>query len=328
MFSKKSIIFFASTLTLFSLASARIEYNESASVASDISDSWIVVDYPKSAGSMSSTRGNVVVRVENNVSATADYLNAYGTNSSLVFLGNNQVNAGSISIFGGAGQTGASMEFYNSTINADSINLREGGTSLLLKDSQTTVSGKLNINSGANLIIDGGSFSANSFSQVGTYSKDNSADIKILNGGSFILNGDGVSYSKQGHNIYVDATSSFTSSNKDSFYGKLTFEAGANVSLANGISLENTSFELVIDDISTLQDKELNEYFETITLAGNSIENLLTSENLTVLDKESGISFDVSISDSGIITLVPEPSTYAAIFGALALAFAAYRRRK
>ncbi|MBO5782330.1 MAG: PEP-CTERM sorting domain-containing protein [Opitutales bacterium] len=98
--------------------------------------------------------------------------------------------------------------------------------------------------------------------------------------------------------------------------------------MANGISLENTSFELVIDDISTLQDKQLNEYFETITLAGNSIENLLTSENLTVLDKESGILFDVSISDSGIITLVPESSTYAAIFGALALAFAAYRRRK
>ena len=48
MFSKKSIIFFASTLTLVSLASARIEYNESTSVASDISDSWIVVDYPKS----------------------------------------------------------------------------------------------------------------------------------------------------------------------------------------------------------------------------------------------------------------------------------------
>ena len=98
--------------------------------------------------------------------------------------------------------------------------------------------------------------------------------------------------------------------------------------MANGISLENTSFELVIDDISTLQDKQLNEYFETITLAGNSIENLLTSGNLTVLDKESGILFDGSISDSGIITLVPEPSTYAAIFGALALAFAAYRRRK
>lgn len=116
MFSKKSIIFFASTLTLVSLASARIEYNESTSVASDISDSWIVVDYPKSGGNMSSTRGNIVVRVENNVSVTADYLNAYGTNSSLVFLGNNQVNAGSISIFGGS-RTNRSfygiLQFYN-----------------------------------------------------------------------------------------------------------------------------------------------------------------------------------------------------------------------
>lgn len=32
--------------------------------------------------------------------------------------------------------------------------------------------------------------------------------------------------------------------------------------------------------------------------------------------------------ENGIVTIVPEPSTYAAILGAVALAFAAYRRRK
>ena len=114
MFSKKSIVFFASSLTLFSLALARTDYNESVSVTSDISDNWVCVDYPQSSGSMSTTRGNVIVNVEENVSITADYLNVYGTGSSIKFLGNNQVNAGNISIFGGADKSkGASMEFYN-----------------------------------------------------------------------------------------------------------------------------------------------------------------------------------------------------------------------
>lgn len=328
MFLKKSIVFFASSLTLFSLALARTDYNESVSVTSDISDNWVCVDYPQSSGNMSTTRGNVIVNIEKNVSVTADYLNVYGTGSSIKFLGNNQVNAGSISIFGGAGATGASMEFYNSTINAASINLREGSPSLLLQDCQTTVTGNLLINTGANIVIDGGSIVADSFSQIGASSKDTSADIKILNGGTLALNGQGASYYKNGYNIYVDSTSSFTSSSQCSYYGTIAFEAGANISLGSGISLSNASFELVLDDISTLQDKELNEYFETVTLSGSSIENLLSSENLTVLDKMSGISFEVSVSDSGIITLVPEPSTYAAIIGALALAFAAYRRRK
>ena len=88
------------------------------------------------------------------------------------------------------------------------------------------------------------------------------------------------------------------------------------------------SFEFVVDDISAFQDKELNEYFETITLAGSSIENLLTSENLTVFDKSTNMTYNIRISDSGVITIIPEPSEYAAVFGAAMLAFAAYRRRR
>lgn len=329
MFSKKSIVFFASSLTLFSLALARTEYNESVSIASDISDSWVVVDFPQSAGNMSTTRGNVIVNVEENVSVTADYLNVYGTGSSIKFLGNNQVNAGSISIFGGVDKSkGASMEFYNSIVNASQINLREDTTSLILKNSQVTISGKLVVNTNSSIVIDGGSLVCDMFSQTGTYTKETKADIKIINGSDLKLNGQGSGAYQNGYNIYVDSESSFNAIASANYYGKLTFEAGAEVSFAEGNKLENMSFELVLDDISSLQDKQLNEYLETITLAGKSVEDWLSSDNLTVLDKKSGISFDVSVSDSGIITLVPEPSTYAAVFGALVLAFAAYRRRK
>ena len=62
------------------------------------------------------------------------------------------------------------------------------------------------------------------------------------------------------------------------------------------------------------------------------LEDLLKDENLflTVLGKKFNGSWDYAIKDNNLLISinVPEPATYAAIFGALALAFAAYRRRK
>ena len=62
------------------------------------------------------------------------------------------------------------------------------------------------------------------------------------------------------------------------------------------------------------------------------LEDLLKDENLflTVLGKKFNGSWDYAIKDNNLLISinVPEPATYVAIFGALALAFAAYRRRK
>ena len=62
------------------------------------------------------------------------------------------------------------------------------------------------------------------------------------------------------------------------------------------------------------------------------LEDLLKDENLflTVLGKKFNGSWDYAIKDNNLLISinVPEPATVAAIFGALALAFAAYRRRK
>ena len=62
------------------------------------------------------------------------------------------------------------------------------------------------------------------------------------------------------------------------------------------------------------------------------LEDLLKDENLflTVLGKKFNGSWDYAIKDNNLLISinVPEPTTVAAIFGALALAFAAYRRRK
>ena len=58
----------------------------------------------------------------------------------------------------------------------------------------------------------------------------------------------------------------------------------------------------------------------------SSLENKNTS--LTIIDTD-GVEKEVNYSiDGTTLTIVPEPSTYAIIFGLIALSFVAYRSRK
>ena len=294
---------------------ARTQYNENTLVDSDVSDSQIIVD--------SSSRGNVKVSVAENVSLTGNSLSIYGENSSMEFLGNNEINVGNISVY-----KGASINAHKANITASSIYLQEEGASLFFKDCQTTINGQLTFLEETKLTIDGGSFFAQGFTWRDIFSSEKHAEINVLNGGNLEIANGGWFQRGNKFDIYVDSTSSFTNSSRTKFSGKLSFEAGAEVSFSNLSNIDDMYFEFVVDDISAFQDKELNEYFETITLAGSSIENLLTSENLTVFDKSTNMTYNIRISDSGTITIIPEPSTYAAVFGAAMLVFAAYRRRR
>ncbi|MBO5781027.1 MAG: PEP-CTERM sorting domain-containing protein, partial [Opitutales bacterium] len=110
---------------------------------------------------------------------------------------------------------------------------------------------------------------------------------------------------------------------------------GCSITVEEGGSLElgaNTSITVNLEqdfagstNLFTIADgANLTQNGETVTLAELE-ENMTVTYNGEVLDN-SQWSFD---SITGKLTAsVPEPSTYAAIFGALALAFAAYRRRK
>ncbi len=296
-----------------SLGFANTQYDESTLVETNVNDAQIIVDrYLK---------GNIKVSVGENVSITANSLSVYGENSSLVFLGGNKVNAGNISIF-----KGANINAYRTTINANKIFLEEEGASLFLKDCTATLKKEISLFNESNIVIDSSFLQADFIKYASSY-QGGGGDIKIINGGSLNLTGKGYNGSSYA-NIYVDSTSSFSTTEKMQYNGKLSFEAGAEISFAKGNDISNMTFEFVVDDISPFQDKELNEYFETITLAGSSIENLLTTENLTVYDKSTNMTYNIRISDNGAITIIPEPSTCAAILGAIALAFATYIRRK
>ena len=103
---------------------------------------------------------------------------------------------------------------------------------------------------------------------------------------------------------------------------------GANLGAVNGLT-EGDIAEFVIMTVSG--DATLNDDILDFTNT-ESIADIIEFKNNTNLEDWEDFGLDnLSFEDGNLVlslTYVPEPSTYAAIFGALALAFAAYRRRK
>lgn len=145
---------------------------------------------------------------------------------------------------------------------------------------------------------------------------------------------------------------------------KLTLEQGAFFEVANGKTLTVASDGLIQIDTdlsnSTIFNIDSNSglvFEDGAVLTVNIIDDIMTSDaytfavisfeddsciaglnnfvkdetlSLTVNGEKFNGAWDYTIrgNDLSISINVPEPATYAAIFGALALAFAAYRRRK
>jgi len=113
---------------------------------------------------------------------------------------------------------------------------------------------------------------------------------------------------------------------------RLTISDGAQVSLALGTSFETLT--LVGDFTETSNSISLDAIFgDTTGVVLSAFEDNTTA--LTVIDSNGqewtteNLSFNESNSVSfDLGTAIPEPSTYALIFGVLALGFVVYRRRK
>ncbi|MDX8414911.1 pentapeptide repeat-containing protein [Intestinicryptomonas porci] len=117
--------------------------------------------------------------------------------------------------------------------------------------------------------------------------------------------------------------------------GKIVFEAsegeksilqiaeGSAFNFADGASIEI----LLTEDFKTPQTFAVMNWTDVSKITG--LENLVKGENIFVESDVAHIwGWSFSVESDGLYISVPEPATYAAIFGALALAFAAYRRRK
>lgn len=97
---------------------------------------------------------------------------------------------------------------------------------------------------------------------------------------------------------------------------------GSSVSFSEDSTLNIDALEVVLSDL------QLGSTYDLADIFGDDTSVVLAAvENTVTMGDFSGNSFVAEVSGT-TITAVPEPSTYATIFGALALAFAAYRRRK
>lgn len=96
----------------------------------------------------------------------------------------------------------------------------------------------------------------------------------------------------------------------------------------------NSAADISVDDLNVVLNESGALAFSDIFSADNGETIVFSAEqNISVYDGSGHLYEDVlfSYDENGNITgitAVPEPSTYAAIFGVLALAFASYRKRR
>ena len=144
-------------------------------------------------------------------------------------------------------------------------------------------------------------------------------------------------FAVQGSGHDIDISGNLVVRDRDSNKGILSFVADSeglstvNATNVNGLSNLEISLTDFIGDAS-------NTYTVMLISANNNWSGEAakfigsgTDSSGIVTMGANGLSWEISYDDGNLFltyTYIPEPTTYAAIFGALALAFVAYRRRK
>ncbi|MBR4598200.1 MAG: PEP-CTERM sorting domain-containing protein [Opitutales bacterium] len=258
---------------------------------------------------------------------------------------------------GSTSSTAGTNTFYVKSDSAENKNLIEfnnGGYTLSVRGStvaDSTIANSFEVAGNTIMVRDtGGSFNIEvgtsslkggsaSFIISGENNEINAYNVNIGNanseGGSALFKIDGST-----HIVNADAQLTFSGSGLDPQTATLAFVADA-----NGISTFNANtvgtFSGFLDiDFSKYAAQTLDPMEFTIISANNSwttSSNYLVSDNneyVNVTKANEDDTWEILKNGNDLIlsysssVVIPEPSTYAAIFGALALAFAAYRRRK
>ncbi len=172
----------------------------------------------------------------------------------------------------------------------------------------------------------------------------NSADIYINSGAQISVDSAFNFYSTSSLNLNLDSSGIQNTGTAVMFKGNRGgFSSGVEITIDG--SLLGDSSDLTKDSAITVDLLQFT-IGQTINIAGENLivntanessilaalKGIISIENNTDLDFWNNFSKDDLSFENGTLSLalhfIPEPSTYAAILGALALALAAYRRRK
>lgn len=345
MSMKTKIVLMA--LLLGSASAFGVDYlTDGEVISSDISDSWVKIGVnPQTAPPPYPT---VNVYVDRGVSITASsYLMIY-QNNSITFRGGNTVNGGTVSV-----RENSALYAEDTTFNINKITFMDDGSNSVLKNCTFNVKEfTIMTEDSGSLVLDNTKITTSDWFG-GTQLRDGLFSITLKNGSTLNIT-DAPSYGfNGGANFHLEDGSSLTANS--------SIASGSDIFVGSGCSfnidgkLETTKTITVASDAtigaSSISFEKLIVNFAEDFVEGDSasvdLNSIFGSSTTVVLAAlEDGKEFSVSDSHSewnldsvtfgsdGNVSfvvgsqVVPEPATYAAIFGALALAFAAYRRRK
>lgn len=222
---------------------------------------------------------------------------------------------------------------YDSNQKTTVFNIESGSTANVETFSMYGMNnrgGTINVNGGTLNVSDGFVQADDSGSQVfttklnvtngGKVDLAGSLDIAsaTVDGGTLIADsiivGDGRSLSVAGNSV-IDAD-------------LLSVFDTATVSLGESAELNISQLEVVLSSASVQTGTE----FDLADIFGEDSSIVLAAvDNNLLMSDMDGNKYTATVGEGSIVVIgpaVPEPSTYAAIFGAIALAFAAYRRRR
>ena len=206
---------------------------------------------------------------------------------------------------------GSSGDFIGAMVIGKTLTVESGSNGIILRDLDTTYRGRIMLNNGAQLTLN----KENAFKRINSAGKEINANLLIISKNTkIILNAsnkfDQLYYSGANNSIEVVLDASST----------LLFQ-GVSATSTTDNYLNITNFE---DNRIFFIDKGNAENWLTISATTKDGKTLTTED----------FEFVAGQYADGIngywlnLATVPEPSTYAMIFGAIALGFAAYRRRK
>ena len=215
-------------------------------------------------------------------------------------------------IFNGATTfaAGSSGDFIGAMVIGKTFAVESGSNGITLRDMDTMYRGRIMLNNGAELTLG----KENAFKSITSEGKERNVNLLIMSKNTkLILNAsnkfDQLYYS--GNNNSVDVVLDDSST--------LLFQ-GMSSTAESGNYLNITNFE---DNRIFFINKELAEKQLTISATTKDGKTLTTEDFEFVAGQ-----YTEGINGYWLNAVVPEPSTYAMIFGAIALGFAAYRRRK